>query len=91
MPVSTVLADTARYLLKEDPVFMFPDDHIDVIQAYVNFLYEGYFLITETVTEDKVLNFMNRTGLILPPGSFQVLSLILTKCFYSIPIPNAIN
>ena len=56
-----------------DPVYLFPDDPVDVIQAFVGFLYEGFFVLTESVTVENVLDFMSRIGLNLPQGSYRVI------------------
>ena len=86
MKLSPLLLITGSDVCREDPVFMFPDDEFDVVMAYVHFLYEGYFVVTENTTVEKVLNFMNRIGLILPPGSFEVINsyfiLILALMIY---------
>ena len=57
-----------------DPVYLFPDDPVDVIQAFVGFVYEGFFVLTESVTVEKVLDFMSRIGLNLPQGSYRVIN-----------------
>jgi len=64
-----VLKETGK---NEDPVFLFPDDSVDVIRAFVRFVYEGFFVLTESVTVEQVLDFMSRIGLDLPHGSYRI-------------------
>ena len=72
MGLCPVLAFTSSDNTKEDPVFMFPEDPMEIISAFVQFLYRGFFTITESVPAETVLEFMARVGLGLPPGSFSV-------------------
>ena len=73
MLLCPVLKETGKSVTKEDPVYFFPDDPVDVIRAFVRFVYEGFFVITETVTVEKVFDFMSRIGLILSQESFRVI------------------
>ena len=75
MPLCPLLgftcADTSR---DEDPCVTFPEDSADVIQAFVDFLYEGNIRTSEGIESvDDVLRFMGRIGLFLPPSSFEVI------------------
>ena len=72
MYLCPLLADMSKDVSKEDPVFLFPDDSVQVITAFIKFMYQGYFEITADVSFDAVMNFMLRIGLALPPGSFAV-------------------
>ena len=58
--------------LVEDPVYLFPEDSVDIIKAFVQFIYEGYFILKDPSGIKSVLSFMERVGLILPPRSFHV-------------------
>ena len=71
-----VLKETGK---NEDPVFLFPDDSVDVIRAFVRFVYEGFFVLTESVTVEQVLDFMSRIGLDLPHGSYRVINYTIHK------------
>jgi len=69
----------------EDLIFLFPEDSADTITAFVQFFYEGYFVLKGSEEIQNVLNFMERVGLLLPPGSFHVSPLnpepvVSTKC-----------
>jgi len=71
--------------LVEDPVYLFPEDSVDIIKAFVQFIYEGYFILKDPSGIKSVLSFMERVGLILPPRSFHISSLVndlaeLAKC-----------
>ena len=86
MPLCPLLGftctDTSR---DEDPCVTFPEDSADVIQAFVDFLYEGNVRTSEGIESvDDVLRFMRRIGLFLPPGSFEVI--IVLK---NVPLSNA--
>ena len=73
-----LLASTSFEIFREDPVFLFPDDSVDVLNAFIKFVYEGYFVVTKNVSVDDVFNFMKRVGLYLDPRAFQVFSIYLT-------------
>ena len=80
MKLCPILASTSYEIFREDPVFLFPDDSVDVINAFVKFIYEGYFVVTQKVSVDDVFNFMKRVGLYLNPGSFQVCKFKVIFC-----------
>ena len=63
------------------PVYVFPDDPVEVIRAFVRFVYEGFFVLTESVTVEKVLDFMSRVGLNLPQGSYRVINFTMYKSY----------
>ena len=78
-------ADTSR---DEDPCVTFPEDSADVIQAFVDFLYEGNFRTSEGIESvDDVLRFMGRIGLVLPPGSFEVITVHKISPLITLPSP----
>ena len=84
MPLCPLLgftcADTSR---DEDPCVTFPEDSADVIQAFVDFLYEGNIRTSEGIESvDDVLRFMGRVGLFLPPGSFEVITVLRMSPFH---------
>ena len=77
MNLCPVLKETGRSVTTSDePSYLFPDDSVDVITAFVQFVYAGFFVVTSSVTVEQVLDFMSRIGLVLTEESFQVFMLI---------------
>ena len=82
MNLCPVLKETGRSVTSDDPSYLFPDDSVDVITAFVQFVYEGFFVVTSSVTVEQVLDFMSRIGLVLTEESFQVFIVNIIKLLY---------
>ena len=81
MNLCPVLKETGRSVTTSDePSYLFPDDSVDVITAFVQFVYEGFFVVTSSVTVEQVLDFMSRIGLVLTEESFQVFIVNILSC-----------
>ena len=64
----------------DESSYLFPEDSVDVITAFVQFVYEGFFVVTSSVTVEQVLDFMSRIGLVLTEESFQVFIVNILSC-----------